>query len=76
MFCFQAVRTTPKSAFIYRQAANTIGEKDVISVVPGHWIDCDTEPGAAGEREFNMEVCDFLHIFTLRLWHHSLSSIA
>lgn len=55
----QAVRETPQSAFVYRQASNLIGARDTISVVPGHWIDSQSEPGAAGEREFNMDVCCF-----------------
>lgn len=35
-----------------------IGATDTISVVPGHWIDCQSEPGAHGEREFNMDVAN------------------
>jgi hypothetical protein len=53
----QAPRETPQSAFVYRQASSLIGARDTISVVPGHWIDCQSEPGAPGEREFNMDVC-------------------
>ena len=53
----QTPRETPQSAFVYRQASTLIGARDTISVVPGHWIDCQSEPGAPGEREFNMDVC-------------------
>lgn len=31
---------------------------DLIAVVAGHWIDPWDEPGAPGEREFNLEVAD------------------
>lgn len=55
----QAFREIPQSAFVYRQASSLIGARDTISVVPGHWIDCQSEPGAPGEREFNMDVWCF-----------------
>ncbi|XP_024400487.1 uncharacterized protein [Physcomitrium patens] len=60
IFGTRALRDTPKSAFVYREAAKSIGEEDIISVVPGHWIDCSSEPGAHGEREFNMDVANVL----------------
>ena len=53
----QAVRDPVKPASVYLRAAHRIGTRDVISVVPGHWIDCQGDSGAPGEREFNQEVC-------------------
>lgn len=60
IFGTRAPRETPQSAFVYRQASSLIGARDTISVVPGHWIDCQSEPGAPGEREFNMDVANVL----------------
>ncbi|CAI5474223.1 unnamed protein product [Closterium sp. Yama58-4] len=52
----RAPRDPPLSTRRYMRAAQHIGRSDVISVVPGHWIDPGFEPGAPGEREFNLEV--------------------
>jgi len=49
-------RDNPKPTSVYLRAAKKIGKNDIISIVPGHWIDSQGEPGAAGEREFNLEV--------------------
>ncbi|GJP49177.1 hypothetical protein CLOM_g8420 [Closterium sp. NIES-68] len=56
----RAPRDPPLSTRRYLQAAQHIGRSDAISVVPGHWIDPGFEPGAPGEREFNLEVADAL----------------
>ncbi|CAI5949957.1 unnamed protein product [Closterium sp. NIES-64] len=56
----RAPRDPPLSTRRYMRAAQHIGRSDVISVVPGHWIDPGFEPGAPGEREFNLEVADAL----------------
>eukprot|EP00850_Spirogloea_muscicola_P005286 SM000024S07748 [mRNA] locus=s24:210500:214379:+ [translate_table: standard] len=42
----------------YLQASHLIGQTDKVTVVPGHWIDPGFEPGAPGEREFNLEVAN------------------
>ncbi len=52
----QVPRDNPKPTSVYLRAAKKIGKNDIISIVPGHWIDSQSEPGAAGEREFNLEV--------------------
>lgn len=52
----QVPRDNPKPTSMYLRAAKKIGKNDIISIVPGHWIDSQSEPGAAGEREFNLEV--------------------
>eukprot|EP01018_Ginkgo_biloba_P018183 Gb_36696 [translate_table: standard] len=49
-------RDPPLSASSYVRAAKFIGRKDVITVVPGHWIDPGVEAGAPGERDFNLEI--------------------
>lgn len=53
-------RDNPKPTSVYLRAAKKIGKNDIISIVPGHWIDSQGEPGAAGEREFNLEVANML----------------
>ncbi|CAM6042872.1 unnamed protein product [Sphagnum compactum] len=53
-------RDNPKPTSVYLRAAKKIGKNDIISIVPGHWIDSQGEPGAAGEREFNLEVVNML----------------
>ena len=39
---------------------SSLPNNDIIAVVAGHWIDPWDEPGAPGEREFNMEICNRL----------------
>eukprot|EP00270_Netrium_digitus_P003141 TRINITY_DN1355_c0_g1_i1.p1 TRINITY_DN1355_c0_g1~~TRINITY_DN1355_c0_g1_i1.p1 ORF type:complete len:590 (+),score=139.24 TRINITY_DN1355_c0_g1_i1:120-1889(+) len=51
-------RDPPKRTQTYLTASRNIGKHDVISVIPGHWIDPGLEPGAPGEREFNLEVAN------------------
>lgn len=51
-------RVPPQSVPTYLRASHLIGKSRVISVVPGHWIDAAIEPGAPGEKEFNLEVAD------------------
>lgn len=58
IFGTHAKREPVQPAYVYRQASKLIGATDTISVVPGHWIDCQSEPGAHGEREFNMDVAN------------------
>ncbi len=57
----QVPRDNPKPTSVYLRAAKKIGKNDIISIVPGHWIDSQSEPGAAGEREFNLEVSLTIH---------------
>mmetsp|Transcript_4441 Transcript_4441/g.15876 ORF Transcript_4441/g.15876 Transcript_4441/m.15876 type:complete len:502 (-) Transcript_4441:183-1688(-) len=42
------------------QNRSSVPNNDVIAVVAGHWIDPWDEPGAPGEREFNMEIANRL----------------
>ncbi|XP_024529816.1 uncharacterized protein LOC9658903 isoform X1 [Selaginella moellendorffii] len=44
----------------YLKSSREIGKSDRITVVPGHWIDPGYEPGAPGEREFNLDVVNVL----------------
>lgn len=56
----KAKRVPPLPPSSYLRAAKLIGRKDVITIVPGHWIDPGVEVGALGEREFNLEVANML----------------
>lgn len=56
----KAKRVPPLPPSSYLKAAKLIGSKDVITIVPGHWIDPGVEVGALGEREFNLEVANVL----------------
>lgn len=56
----KAKRVPPLPPSSYLRAAKLIGSKDVITIVPGHWIDPGVEVGALGEREFNLEVANML----------------
>lgn len=49
---------------LYLKSAKHIGNNDVITVVPGHWIDPGVEVGASGEREFNLEVENLSTVLT------------
>ncbi|KAJ7557630.1 hypothetical protein O6H91_04G002600 [Diphasiastrum complanatum] len=60
VFAERAKRDTPATAYAYLKASKGIGTSDVITVVPGHWIDPGGEAGAPGEREFNLEVANVL----------------
>ncbi|KAJ7557612.1 hypothetical protein O6H91_04G002100 [Diphasiastrum complanatum] len=60
VFGERAKRDTPATAYAYLKASKGIGTSDVITVVPGHWIDPGGEAGAPGEREFNLEVANVL----------------
>eukprot|EP00897_Mesotaenium_endlicherianum_P009532 jgi/Mesen1/8607/ME000050S08020 len=51
-------REPPKSTWQYLRAAESRRERDTVGVVAGHWIDAGVEPGAPGERDFNLEVAD------------------
>ncbi|KAH9297588.1 hypothetical protein KI387_029270, partial [Taxus chinensis] len=53
-------RVPPMPPSSYLKAAKSIGSKDTITIVPGHWIDPGVEVGASGEREFNLEVANVL----------------
>lgn len=64
-FVFQGIRDPPRKPSTYLKGAQALGWRKVMSVVPGHWIDSGSEPGAAGEKDFNMEVSKPLTIFTL-----------
>lgn len=55
--CNQAPKSSPLPTSEYLRASRKIGTSDLISVIPGHWIDPGYEVGAPGERDFNMEVC-------------------
>jgi hypothetical protein len=56
----EAAKTTPLPTSTYLDASERIGDTDLISVIPGHWIDPGNETGAPGEPEFNMDVANVL----------------
>lgn len=55
-----ATRDTPLAASAYLKASKDFGRCNIITVVPGHWIDPGSERGAAGERDFNLQVANVL----------------
>eukprot|EP00249_Psilotum_nudum_P013102 c24153_g1_i2 orf=1086-2402(+) len=58
VFGTRATSDPPLSTFAYLNASKNIGKDDIITVVPGHWIDPGSEIGATGERDFNVEVAN------------------
>ncbi|BBN09649.1 hypothetical protein MPTK1_4g21500 [Marchantia polymorpha subsp. ruderalis] len=56
----KAPKSSPLPTSEYLRASRKIGTSDLISVIPGHWIDPGYEVGAPGERDFNMEIVNIL----------------
>ncbi|CAM6090441.1 unnamed protein product [Calypogeia fissa] len=56
----KAAKTAPLPTSTYLKASRTIGTSDLISIIPGHWIDPGFETGAPGERDFSMDVANVL----------------